>query len=75
MAGGDHGLALLLACPFVDVEELVEEIRSDVFGLRVNGARVFGRTETTIGDARRTDFLVELVADGPTETLEEPESS
>ena len=47
---GDHGHALLLAGPFVHVEELVEEVRSDVFGLLVDGTGVFRGAETSFGD-------------------------
>lgn len=47
---GDHGLSLLFARPLVHVEELIEEVRSDVFGLLVDGTGVFRGAEASFGD-------------------------
>ena len=72
---GDHGLSLLFAGSLVHVEELVEQVGSDVFRLLVDGTRVFRRTDSAVRPARYADFLMELVADGPAKALQKPQSS
>ena len=72
---GDHGLALFLTSALVYVEELVEEIRRNVLGLVIDGAGVLRRGEAGVVAIGCDDFLVELVADGSAETLEQSESS
>jgi len=72
---GDHGMALFLTGALVYVEELVEEVRRNVFGLSVDGAGVLRRRESAIVAGGCDDLLVELVADGPAQAFEQSESS
>ena len=66
---------MFLTGALVYVEELVEEVRRNVFGLSVDGAGVLGRRESAIVAGGCDDLLVELVADGPAQAFEQSESS